>query len=171
MRVRIAILLVVLGLLAFAAKWIGDKAENRSLDRVPKPALNAIKARFPGADLRTAFGIVKEAGKPEAFEVNFYHNGVFMSVIVTVDGTITQIEKGIAAEDVPVAVRKAIEAKYPRATWKDIKEATKIEGNMETVDFYWVEIHTVPLEPVDKKTLHLRLKVDPSGKIILERDA
>ena len=58
------------------------------------------------------------------------------------DGTLVEIEKEIAAKDVPQKVTKAIKEKYPTATVKEVMEVNKVTGKEEKPMHYEVTIET-----------------------------
>ena len=78
------------------------------------------------------------------------------------DGTYVKHEKEIPAKDLPEAVKKAVEAKYPKATLKKNKEITVVKDKKEMVGEY-----EIILESADQKLL-VEFRVDPDGKIIAE---
>lgn len=151
-------------------KWIGSLAcvvlavvvlrapadeEKIPLDKVPKPVLEAVKAKFPGA---TLVGAEKEkADGKTVFEVKLKARGQAVEVTVTPEGKILTVEKVIEAKDVPKAVTEALEAKYPKATVKLIEEISKDDK----VAAYEFQIVTAA-----KKKLEVQF--DPSGKFLEE---
>ena len=54
------------------------------------------------------------------------------------DGTIIEVEKEI--KDVPTAITKAVEGKYPKAKIVEVMEVNKVEGKKETPIHYEVTI-------------------------------
>jgi hypothetical protein len=151
----------ILALLVLGVATVGAESEKVSPDKLPKPVIDALKARFPVADVLSASKEV-DNGKT-IYEVNLKVKGVNISANVLAEGVITLIEKEIPAKDVPSAVTKAVEAKYPKATWKRAEEVTKIEDKKEKLAFY-----EVLLDTADKKTFEL--EVDPAGKILKETE-
>jgi hypothetical protein len=89
--------------------------------------------------------------------------GAKIDVTVTPEGTITLLEKEIAAKDLPKAVVKTLEDKYPKATYQTIEEVTKVENKSDKLAYYEVLLVTA-----QKKKLEVQ--VDASGKIINEED-
>jgi hypothetical protein len=138
----------------FAVVRAGE--EKVALDKLPKPVVEAVKKRFPKAEMLSA---VKETtdGKT-AYEVTVKDDGRKIDVSVTAEGTITTLEKEITAKELPKAVTKALEAKYPKATYKRIEEVVKVEGGKETLEFY-----EVLLETADKMDVEVQIGAD--GKI------
>jgi hypothetical protein len=138
-----------------------EKDKKISLDKTPKAVQEAIKKRFPGAEVT---GIEKDTddGK-DLYTVELKHNGRKYEMDIQEDGTIDEIEKAIALKDLPEAVTRALEARYPRATLKDAMEVYDVVGKDETLSEY-----TVSLETAGKKDVDVRVSLD--GKTIKEEE-
>jgi uncharacterized membrane protein YkoI len=149
-----AALAFVAGLVLLAAVACAeDKAEKVPLDKVPKAVMDAIMGRFPGADI-TSVEKEKEDGKI-VYDVELKHKDRKYEMDILEDGTIIEIEKEVAAKDVPEAVTKAVEAKYPKSTVKEVMEVNKVKGKEETPIHY-----EVTLETADKKKLEVIVSLD-----------
>jgi hypothetical protein len=160
MRIAAAVTVASLGLLVAASSGRADE-EKVALKDVPKAVLDAIKAKFPGAELTEA-AKETEDGKT-TYEVALKDKaGKAVDVAATAEGKITEIETTIAAKDLPKAVVSAIDAKYPKATVKKAEEIVAIDGDKETKSF------EVVLTTADKKTLEVKLS--PEGKALEEED-
>lgn len=135
--------------------------EKLALDKVPQAVMDAVKKRFPKAELVEA---AKETadGKTE-YEVTLKDGGTKYDVMLTPEGAITLIEKMIAYKDLPKAVSEALEAKYPKATPKVTEEMTKVTDGKEAVAYF-----EVLLETADKKLIEVEIGTD--GKIIKTED-
>ncbi len=145
-------------LLLIATRRDEEKAPHIEL---PKAVLDAIKARFPNGKLT---GTKKEVEDGETeYEVTLEDKGRKFEVTLTAEGVITDIEKEIAAKELPETVAKALEAKYPKAVYKTIKEIIEVEKKEETVTGYEVLLVTA-----DKKKV--AVDVDPDGEITKEED-
>jgi uncharacterized membrane protein YkoI len=143
--------------LVLAATAAGAVEEKFPLDKLPKPVVDALKARFPGAELT---GAEKEKdGDKIIYDVELTHKGEHYEVAVTPEGEITTFERQIAAKDLPEAVTKTLEAKYPKATYKMIEEVYKVKGKDEKLEYYEVAVVTA-----DKKKVEVL--VAPDGKIV-----
>jgi hypothetical protein len=103
------------------AVWAGG--EKIPLDKVPKAALDAVKAKFPGSDLGDARK-TKERGRTR-YEIELDFKGHGYDVTVTSTGKIVVIEKEITLKELPKAVSKALNAKYPKAKVKSVAEVTE----------------------------------------------
>jgi len=110
--------------------------EKLPLDKLPKAVADAVKKRFPKAELVEA---AKETeGEKVEYEVTIKDGGIKIDVMLTPDGKITLIEREIAAKDLPDAVTKALDAKYPKATIRVAEEVIKVTDGKEALDFYEV---------------------------------
>ncbi len=134
---------------------IDDK--NVPLDKVPKPVMDAIKARFPGAEINS---VEKETEDGMVvYDIELKHQGRKYEMDIKEDSTVFEIEKEVALKDVPEAVTKAVKTKYPDATIKEVMEVNKVKGKEETPIHYEVTLKTV-----GKKELEVIVSLD--GKTI-----
>jgi uncharacterized membrane protein YkoI len=130
-----------------------DKAKKITFDQAPKAVQDAVKARFPGAEV-TSVEKETEDGKV-VYDIELKHQGRKYEMDIHEDGTVIEIEKEIALKDVPEAVTKAVEAKYPKATIKEVMEVNKVKGKDEKPEHYEVTIETA-----DKKTQEVIVSLD-----------
>jgi putative PepSY-like beta-lactamase-inhibitor len=142
------------GMLVVPAGVRADE-EKVPLDKLPKAVADAVKAKFPKAELVSA-DKEKDNGK-EVFEVNIKHEGASIDVTVTPEGKIVLIEKTIAAKDLPKAVADALKAKYPDATIKKVEEISKDDK---------IEKYEALIVAKDKQLLEVSF--DPTGKFLEE---
>src|SRR5262249_9602788 len=151
-RLSVAMAAVVL---ALAGSARADE-EKVPLDKVPKAVLDAVKARFPGAEMK---GASKETeGGKTMYEVSIKNKGQNIDVELAEDGKILAIEKETTTKALPKKVVDALEAKYPKATHKKTEEIIKVENGVEQP-----AVFEVVLETADKKTFEVVLSAD--GKI------
>jgi uncharacterized membrane protein YkoI len=144
----------------FAASAAADE-EKVPLDKLPKAVVDAVKARFPDAKL---VGAEKETENGKTvFEVAIKNKDQNIEVTLTPEGEIVEIEKEISAKDLPEKVTKALQAKYPKATYKTIEEVIKVDKKKEKLAYYEVLLVTA-----DKKKFEV--SVEPDGKIVKEED-
>jgi len=117
-----------------------EKAEKIAPDKLPQKIKDALNVRFPGAKVTSA---EKEKEKGEiVYDLELTHEGRKYEMDIKEDGTIVEIEKEIAAKDVPEAITKAVKRKYPTATIKEVMEVNKVTGKEEKPDHYEVTIET-----------------------------
>jgi hypothetical protein len=148
--------------LVFGLVTVRADEEKVPLDKVPKAVLEAVKKRFPKAEIVEA---AKETadGKTE-YEVTVKEAGKKIDVMLTPEGAITLIEKEIDVKDLPAPVKDALDKKYPKATYKIVEEVIKVTDGKEKLEYY-----EASLETADKK--NLEVKVKPDGTFESEKEA
>ena len=149
---RIAMAGVALVVFIGAAHALSEKVP---LDKVPKPVTEAVKKRFPKAEMKSASKDTAD-GKT-TYEVTLKDDGKNIDVSLTADGAITGIERELAFKDLPKAVAETFEKKYPKATYTIIEEVTKVADGKEKIEYYEAVLVTA-----EKKTFEA--EVFPDGK-------
>jgi uncharacterized membrane protein YkoI len=153
----VAAVLAGLVLLSGVARGADEKDKKIALDKAPQAVQDAIKARFPNAKV-TRVEKETEDGKV-VYDIELKHKNRKYEMDIQEDGTIIEIEKEMASKDLPEAVKKGIEDKYPRATIKEVMEVYKVKDKEETLTDY-----EVTLETADKK--EVEVKVSKDGKTV-----
>ena len=128
-----------------------------STDKLPENGKAALNQRFSGAEVTHAEKETRNGQVVYDFELKHSANRYEMDV--REDGTILNIYKEVADRDLPKAVLKALEEKYPRARYQEIMEVYKVEGKKETLTH-----HAVTLVTGGKQKLEV--EVSPEGKIL-----
>ncbi|MDB5313337.1 MAG: hypothetical protein JWO38_7539 [Gemmataceae bacterium] len=131
--------------------------EKVPLDQLPKAVTEALKKRFPKAELVEATKET-EGAKTTEYDVTVKENGKTIDVTLTPEGLITQLVKEIAAKDLPKTVAAALAKKFPKATFKSYEQVVSVKDGKETTDHYEVE-----LETAGNKTIEI--EITPDGKI------
>jgi hypothetical protein len=151
------------GLVAFAFFGLTARADEEKvpLDKLPKAVTEAVKKRFPDAELKSAEK-EKEDGKT-VYEVAIENKGQKIEVTLTPEGAIIEIEKQISAKDLPKSAAEALEKKYPKATYKVIEEVIKVKDGKETLEYFEILLVTA-----DKKKVEV--SVTAEGKLTKEED-
>jgi uncharacterized membrane protein YkoI len=126
------------------ARSAEEKIKPESL---PKAVASAVKARFPS-------GKITDAAKEEddgkvVYDIELKMDGRKYETDIQADGTLLEVEKEVAAKDVPASVTKAVDAKYPKATIKEVMEVNKVKGKEEKPDHYEVTIKTADGKEVE----------------------
>src|SRR5262245_7918469 len=77
----------------------GDKGAKVALDQVPKKVMDAVKARFPGAEI-TSVGKETIDGKV-VYDIEMKVKGRKHEMDIREDGTVLEVENEIAAKALP----------------------------------------------------------------------
>jgi len=152
-----AVTVVVAGLLAVGTLAADDKKDKPDTAKIPKAVMDALKAKFPKAEI-TKWTEETEEGK-KVYDIEFTMGDVKHEADLFEDGTLHNWEKEIAVKDLPDAVKKAADKKYPKATVKEAMQVTGVKDKKEALDGYEVLLVTA-----DKK--EVELMIDPEGKIL-----
>jgi len=138
------------------ARAADDKAEKMTLDKAPKAVRDAFNARFPGGEV-TSLTKETEGGKV-VYDIELKHKGRKYEMDVQEDGTILEVEKEKTLQEVPAALAKTVDGKFPKATIKVIMEVNLVKNKVETPDHYEVTVETA-----DKKTAEVLITLDGKG--------
>lgn len=129
---------------------------------LPTAVHQALEARFPQA---TITGAEKETDAKGAliFDVELTYKGQKFETDIKDSGAMLEVEKEIASEHWPKALKSTIDSKYPHATIKEVMEVNKVTGKEEVPDHLEATIETG-----DKKSSEVILSLD--GKTIREHE-
>ncbi len=131
--------------------------ERVPLHKVPTPVLDTVRARFK--DARIAATEKEREGGKLVYQVTIRHAGQTIDVTLTPEGVMLLIEKEITAKDLPEAVLRALEDRYPRATYKTVEQVVEVEATQERLAYYAVLLVTA-----QRKTLEALVSAD--GKVL-----
>jgi hypothetical protein len=153
----------VAGLVALGTAALADekdkKEEKITADKLPKAVAAAVKEYFPDAEFTS---ITKETeGTKVVYDIELKEKGKKHEMDIQEDGTVLEIEDEVAAADLPAAVSKALEAKYPKATLKDAMAVNKMTGKEKKLLHYELTITTA-----EKKSVEVL--ISPDGKEVKE---
>jgi hypothetical protein len=126
--------LACLGIALFLTKSAQSAEEKIKPEELPKAVAAAIKARFPGGEIR---GAEKEIeNQKTVFDIELLQKGLHYEMDVQEDGTLLEVEKEVLQKDWPQPLPGAIAAKYPAAKIKIIMHVFKVDGNDEKPQHY-----------------------------------
>ena len=131
-------------------------------DKIPKTVMDALLAKFPKAKIDKC--TKAKEGDDIVYDIEFKQEGRACEADIKEDGTYINYEQAIAAKDLPAAVSKAIEKRYPNSKLKEVMEETEVKGKDEKVSAYEVVLTTA-----DKKEVEVR--VSPQGQILEDTGA
>ena len=143
-------------LLVQPAPFAQDKGKP-DLDEIPKKIMDALKTKFPKAEIDT--WTREKEGDIVIYDFEFRQDGRKFEADIKEDGTIHNWEKEIAAQELPEAVREALEKKYPQFVLKEIMEITAVNEGQDVLEGY-----EIVLETADKKEIEVTLA--PDGTIL-----
>jgi len=147
--------LFTLALPASTALSGGTKEEKIKLDQLPKKVLEAVKSWFPEPEFTS---LTKEStGDKVVYDLEFRYKGRKYEMDIKEDGTVMEIEKEVAAKDLPKAVAQALKDKHPKAKIKEAMEVNLVNGKDLKLDHYEITI-----ESAEGKTMEVT--VSPDGK-------
>lgn len=147
---------VAASVLAVGLLGIAARADDIPLNKVPAPALAAVKKHFPTAKLveastDTVDGVVE-------YTVTLHHKKDTYEVTVTAEGKVLEIARELALKDLPKAVAAAFHKQYPRA---------KVDGVWElTVPGVSGKTYQIDLVTADGKAVVADF--DPTGRLLSE---
>ncbi|MCI0463991.1 MAG: PepSY-like domain-containing protein [Gemmataceae bacterium] len=159
------LVVVLAGLLLVGS---GARAQDKKdkdkldLDKIPKAVMDALKAKFPKAEIRK--WTKEKEGDDIVYDIEFSQAGRKYEADIKENGTYINYEKEIAAKDLPKAVRKAVDTRYPKATLKEVMEITAVMGKAEKLEGYEIVLTTS-----DKR--EVEVTVAPDGKILEDSGA
>jgi hypothetical protein len=145
---------LLLGLPAFPTGARADE-EKVALKDVPKDVLEAVKARFPKAEIKSAEKEVEDG--VTIYEIETEVDGRDVDLTLKANGVILEIEKEIAVKDLPKAVADAVKASHPRAKIEEAEEVVEFKNGKEVKSF------EIEIEDGEKD---IEMKVAPDGKIL-----
>lgn len=146
------------GLTAFSTGARADE-EKVALKDVPKAVLDAVKAKFPKAEIKHASKEVEDGETLYEIETELDEHGVDLAL--KANGTIVEIEKEIAVKDLPKPVADAVAAKHPKAKIEKAEEIVEFEDGKEKKSY------EVAVEVGEKD---MELKITPDGKILKAKE-
>ena len=161
MRFMISGLVAVLGVAVLFTSLRADE-EKVPLDKVPAAIKEAVKKKFPDAELISAEKDTTD-GKT-TYEIVTKNKGQKIDVLLTPEGQITGLEKEIKSSDLPKVVAEAIEVKYPKSELsKTAEELYDVKDGEEKLKSYEVVVTTA------EKTKH-EVVISAEGKITKVED-
>ena len=133
--------------------------DTLDLEKIPKKVMDALGARFPQAEIHT--WTKEEEGDIVVYDIEFRQHSRKFEADIKQDGTIHNWEREITAEDLPDAVKAAVESRYPKYALMEIMAITAVTEGDEALEGY-----EISLETADRK--ELEVTVAPDGTILEE---
>ncbi len=147
--------LLALLLITAGAQSGGTKEEKITADKLPKKVMDAVKSWFPEPKFTS---LTKETTDGKVvYDLEFKYKDRKYEMDIKEDGTVLEIEKEVAVNDLPQAASNALKAKYAKSKIKEAMEVNLVSGKDLKLDHY-----EVILEMADGKTREVT--VTPDGK-------
>jgi uncharacterized membrane protein YkoI len=144
-------------LLLTARATLAQEKERPKTDQIPARVMGALKARFPGAEIDK--WTRETEGDTVLYDIEFKQRGRKFEADIRQDGTIRNWERAIAARDLPDAVRKAVEGRYPRSRLTEVMVITAVVDGKDVVEGYEIVLATTDRKEVE-------VTVAPDGTIL-----
>jgi hypothetical protein len=122
---------------AVLINWVAlvqAQEEKLPLNKVPKAVVAAVQKRFPKIDVAGAS--MEKDGTKVVYEISLKKGGKNIDVTVTEAGVITLIEQELAFSELPKAVAKTFNEKYPKAKYEIVESVTQVAQGKETLAYY-----------------------------------
>ena len=151
--------MTVAGLLAVLGLASGTRAQEGEipLDRVPKAVMNSAKAKFPEAEIKEASEETEDG--ESVFALRMKHHRHDLGVTFKADGTVVLVETAVPAKELPKAVLRAVEHRYPGASFRGADSVKKGPEVKKAADYYELYLLTADNRP-------RLVKVDPKGNVL-----
>jgi len=153
MRIR-ALFTLLTAALMFSFAIADD--EKVPVEKLPEAVKKAVKEKFPNATIIEATS--EEEKGVVGYEVELKDGAAKMSVSLTAEGKIIEVEKTIVLKDLPKAVLDAVEAKFPKSKLISAEEIVKDKQTS----------YEIQGKSADEKDFEL--EVDSKGKIVPDDD-
>jgi hypothetical protein len=131
--------------------------ERLDPNNLPKKVADALKARFPKAEVHQATR--EQEGDTVLYDLEFTQEGRKFEADILEDGRIDNWEQQISAADLPAAVTRAVERRYARSSLKEIMAITVVKGATEALEAYEIVLQTAEGKDVE-------VTVAPDGTIM-----
>jgi len=153
-------LATLLGVFVLAGLTLAG-SEKIAPDKLPKAVVDALKSKYPGAEIRGASKEIED-GKT-SYEVYTKFKGKGLDVTFSPAGVVEIVEKEIDAKELPAVVRAAVDKKYPQVTFTKVEEISKAKDGKMVVNVFEILFTTTA-----KKTVEMTIA--PDGKVTGEAD-
>ena len=140
--------------------WAGTAAQEKGSstpNQMPKKVTDALTAKFSMAEVDK--WTKEEEGGSLVYDIEFKQDGLKFEADIFGDGTIHNWEKAITTKDLPAAVTKTVEKKYPKAVIKEIMAVTAVNKGKEEIEGYEIVLEKSKNEEVE-------VTVAPDGTIL-----
>jgi len=150
-------MMVIAGLLLEVSPARAQDKNKPVTGKIPNKVMDALKAKFPNS--RIDKWSKEKGANIVVYDIEFKQEGRKFEADIKEDGNIHNWEKAVEFKDLPPAVLKAVDTKYPKDSVKEIMEVTAVKNGKDELEGY-----EMVLECADKK--EVEVTVAPDGKIL-----
>src|SRR5271155_5211444 len=115
-------------IVTLAGGLVRGDGEKIALDKLPKNIVDAVKAKWPKAEVKHASKDTVD-GKV-VYEVGLNIDKQHLHALLTAEGKLFEIHQDIDKKDVPEKVMKAVEGKYLKAKVEGIEKMSDADGKV-----------------------------------------
>ena len=137
--------------LAVLTQQAGSQEKRINRNSVPQAILSAFEHAYPKAKAK-GYSTETENGRT-LFEIESSQGKMSLDVLYNLDGTVVEVEEGVAPKDLPATVRQTVGSRYPQGRI-DIAERKSV-GEKVTYEL-----------SVQVGKNKVSVEVDSSGKIV-----
>jgi uncharacterized membrane protein YkoI len=163
-RLAVFPLILLLCLVVGCKKQAEEKAEAETMAKedvqlaeIPQVVMDGLKDKFPGAVIDK--WTQEKEGDIVVYDVEFKQQDQKFEADITEDGSLLNWEKAIAVEELPEAVRLAVEKTYPNAVLKEIMMITAVADGQDSLEGYEIVLQTADNKDVE-------ITVAPDGTVL-----
>jgi Putative beta-lactamase-inhibitor-like, PepSY-like len=127
----------------------GVRADEVALDKLPKAITEALKAKFPKAEVKEAEKATE--GKKTTYEVRLKEGELTIDVNLKEDGTIKDYEKQLAVKDLPKVVADALAEKFPKGKVTNAEAMYTVTDGKDKLNCYEIMVE------IDGKTIEVEI--------------
>ncbi len=152
MRAFVFVLATVLLSFPAVAQQTPAKSETIQIQDLPKEVVDAVKTKFPDAQMQKAKKKVENG--QTFFGIGLTSKGAVRSMLLTPKGKIVELKKVIPASELPAKATEAVYAQYPNSTMQKVEKVTQFK-----------EEKSIKVEVVTSDKQTKKLLFDADGKI------
>jgi uncharacterized membrane protein YkoI len=144
-------------LLVSASTALAQHPHKLKVDQIPKQVMDGLQSKFPNAKIEK--WTKEDEGGLVIYDFEFKQQGQKFEADIKEDGTIHNWEKAIAFKDLPDAVKRTVQTKYPKSIPREVMEITAVKNGKDELEGYEVVLKTANKKPIE-------ITVAPDGRIL-----
>src|SRR5574341_425129 len=109
-----------------------QQAGKLDVSQIPQKVMSAPTGKFPSPKIHK--WTRETEGDTVLYDIEFTQEGRKFEADIREDGAIDNWERAIAPQDLPAAVRQAVEERYPGSTLAEIMAITAVKDGKEALE-------------------------------------